>query len=125
MCVEEREGIEYDATARPLGVLRLSGADAEVELPDLAESWAWAHVQSMVPTAQIDAEVSSGSGAVIARFVCPRQLAAGRRYRAALVPAFDVARDAGLGRDVSQYTAASPAWVPRRDAGASSSCRCT
>ncbi|MET0661794.1 MAG: hypothetical protein ABWZ42_01555 [Ilumatobacteraceae bacterium] len=110
VCVEEREGIEYDATARPLGVLRLSGADAELELPDLAESWAWAHVQSMVSTAEIDSAVSSGSGAVIARFLCPRQLAAGRRYRAALVPAFDVARDAGLGLDVSQYTTAAPAW---------------
>lgn len=111
VCVEERDGIEYDATTQPLPVLRLSGADAELELPDLTESWAWAHVQSMVPKPQIDGELQSGSGAVIARLMCPRQLVGGRPYRAALVPALDVGRVAGLGQDAAQFTAARPAWT--------------
>lgn len=111
VCVEERDGVEFDASTQPLPVLRLSGDDAEIELPDLAESWAWAHVQSMVPKPQIDAELAAGSGAVIARLLCPRQLVGGRRYRAAVVPAFDVGRVAGLGLDPSEFTEAAPAWV--------------
>lgn len=111
VCVEEREGIEYDAGARPLPILRLSGSDADVELPDLAESWAWAHVQSMVAVPKIGEELAAGSGAVIARLICPRQLIAGRHYRAALVPAFDVGVAAGLGGDTSGFDAAAPAWV--------------
>jgi hypothetical protein len=110
VCVEQREGIEYDPTARPLPVLQMSGADADLELPDLAESWAWAHVQSMAPKPQIDAEVTGGSGAVIARLMCPRHLLGGRAYRAALVPAFDVGREAGLGHDAGAFAAAGPAW---------------
>jgi hypothetical protein len=111
VCVEEREGIEFDTTTQPLAVLRLSGADAEIELPDLGESWAWAHVQSMVPKPQIDGELQNSSGGVIARLMCPRQLVGGRRYRAAVVPAFDVGLAAGLGRDSSEFTTAGPAWI--------------
>jgi hypothetical protein len=110
VCVEQRDGIEYDARAQPLPVLRLSGDDAAAELPDLAESWAWVHVQSMVRGQDIAAEVERGTGAVIARLLCPRRLREDRTYRAALVPAFDVGRAAGLGEDVSAYAEAGPAW---------------
>lgn len=111
VCVELRDGVEFDGGARPLPVLRLAAGIASFELPDLAESWAWAHVQSMVPTPRIEDELAAGSGAVIARLVCPRQLIGGRSYRAALVPAFDVGRAAGLGLDTAAFTEAAPAWV--------------
>ena len=61
---------------------------AAEELPDLADSWAWAHVQSMVPAEEIPASLAEGNGAVVARLLAPRRLAEGRRYRVALVPAF-------------------------------------
>jgi hypothetical protein len=111
VCVEDREGIEFDDGARPLPVLRLSGKDVDLELPDLAESWAWAHVQSMVAVPRIEDELAAASGAVFARLVCPRQLIGGRRYRAALVPAFDVGCAAGLDGDTSEFDVAAPAWV--------------
>jgi hypothetical protein len=110
VCVELRDGIDYDANGQPLPVLRLSGDDAAVELPDLAESWAWVHVQSMVRGQDIAAEVERGTGAVTARLLCPRRLHQDRTYRAALVPAFDVGRAAGLGEDVLTFSEAGPAW---------------
>src|SRR6185312_12608722 len=47
------------------------------QLPDLADSWGWAHVQlSAEPSQQV------------ARLLCPRRLAATTRYRACIVPSF-------------------------------------
>lgn len=77
--------------------------DADVaELPDLRDSWAWAHVQT-----------STGAGGQIpagtlARLLCPRRLTAGTTYRACLVPAFASGRAAGLGS--SDATPHDPAW---------------
>ncbi len=59
------------------------------QLPDLTESYAWAHVQSIVPTAQVVGSLGE-PGSVLSRLVCPRRLAANRRYRAAVVAAFSV-----------------------------------
>lgn len=104
-------GAEFDATADPCAVLRLDAATAATELPDLAESWAWVHVHSAVPAGDVSAEVERGSGGVTARVLSPRRLRPGRRYRAALVPAFDAGRDAGLGlQPDSAPTQVRPAW---------------
>jgi hypothetical protein len=86
VCVEERAGVEYDPAGGP--VLRLTAEAAAVELPDLADSWAWAHVQSMVPAADVAASVAAADGAVLARLLAPRRLVEARTYRVALVPAF-------------------------------------
>lgn len=112
ICVEEDlPGVTVDLSARPCPVLRLDAATAALELPDLDESWAWAHVHSLVPAPRVAAEVAAGQGAVISRIVAPRRLGEGRRYRAALVPAFDAGRDAGLGRPVDpDATRLAPAW---------------
>lgn len=110
VCVEQRDGIHYEAQASPLPVLTVPGAEMAAELPDLTESWAWAHVQSMVPAPQIEGELAAGSGAVTARLICPRRLLPGRSYRAALVPAFDLGVQVGLGQDVSDATDLGPAW---------------
>ena len=74
-------------------------ADA-ADLPDLAESWAWAHVQSDVPPADTAAAAEMPDGRVIARLICPRRLLPNTRYRAALVNAW-TADGAGL----------APAWT--------------
>jgi hypothetical protein len=63
------------------------------ELPDLTESYAWAHVQSTKPPARVVAALADAPGAVIARLVCPRRLAPATRYRAAVVGAFAAAGD--------------------------------
>lgn len=112
ICVEaDLPGVEVDLSARPCPVLRLDAATAALELPDLDESWAWAHVHSLVPPPRVAAEVEAGRGAVTSRIMSPRRLREGRRYRAALVPAFDAGRDAGLGRPVDpDATRLAPAW---------------
>jgi hypothetical protein len=47
------------------------------QLPDLDDSWGWAHVQR-----------GSGPGADVARLMCPRRLSPSTRYRACIVPSF-------------------------------------
>lgn len=103
--VEEREGVELaSAGAGPLPVLSIEDpADARSELPDLAEAWAWAHVQAATV---VDADRPAGDAyaeepeAFLARLVCPRRLVEDTRYLACLVPAFEAGRRAGLGIDV-------------------------
>jgi hypothetical protein len=61
---------------------------ASDQLPDLAESYAWAHVQSAVHPQEVVASLTDTPGAVVARLVCPRRLAPDTRYRVAIVAAF-------------------------------------
>ena len=70
------------------------------ELPDLADAWAWAHVQSLVGLDGIAEAVAAAAGEVVARLLCPRRLLARRAWLACVVPAFDggVARRPGRAR---------------------------
>jgi hypothetical protein len=79
-------------------------------LPDLADSWNWAHVQVSGDAALSDA-LANAPGNVISRLLCPRRLDAETSYTAFLVPAFEIGRQAGLGQDVSGITTADPAWT--------------
>lgn len=96
--VEQRAG-ELPTFDAALGVhsFTISGAD----LPDLAESWAWAHVQT-------------SAGKTIARLLSPRHLRPDHHYVACVVPTFEAGRLAGLGRldDADKLTALAPAWAP-------------
>jgi hypothetical protein len=66
---------------------------AASELPDLAESWGWGHVQSAVPNEQLDDALSGAEGLVLSRLVCPRQLEPNTHYRVALVNAWMATAD--------------------------------
>ncbi|TFV61567.1 hypothetical protein E4P42_01350 [Mycobacterium sp. PS03-16] len=61
------------------------------QLPDLADSWGWAHVQRADDPAE-----------QVARLLCPRRLRESTRYRACIVPAF------GYLPAMRSY---SPAWL--------------
>ncbi len=96
--VEDRPGVTLDAgTFGRLDVLGIDAADGE--LPDLAESWAWAHVHA-------DDELVDTPAAAFAarpenfrsRLMCPRRLTPNTPWIAALVPAFEAGRASGLGR---------------------------
>ncbi len=63
------------------------------ELPNLDESYAWAHVQSVAAPSEVVDQLAVSPGSVIARLVCPRRLDPLTRYRAAVVGAFAVADD--------------------------------
>lgn len=88
------------------------------ELPDLAESWAWAHTQvvrsdATVPLADaVEEALTVVPDRVVSRLVSPRLLHSGTRYHACLVPAFEAGRLAGLGLPVpaDPATPAGPAW---------------
>ena len=88
VCVEDASAELVAASAdRPARLF----APAD-QLPDLAESYAWVHVQSIAPADGL-IESLSAPGTVVARVVCPRRLEPGIRYRAALVLAFDADGD--------------------------------
>ncbi len=84
------------------------------ELPDLVESYAWAHAQVIQsdPSQAVDGIFSGLPDQNLSRLVCPRRLKPATRYLACLVPAFDAGRKAGLGEEVSPEDTASlrPAW---------------
>lgn len=86
--------------------------DADIgQLPDLRDSWGWAHVQ-WAPGEGMGAGGGVQADPAVARLVCPRRLAAGVTYRACLVPAFDTGVVAGLGPGVAAGPGASPRTSP-------------
>jgi len=95
---------------RPLPRITVSDA----ELPDLNDSWAWAHVQSTVDSGSPDAAAAalapeSGGGAV-ARLLCPRRLRADTAYLACLAPSTRAGVQAGLGLPQDPGSALAMAW---------------
>ncbi|HTX95992.1 MAG TPA: hypothetical protein VME67_14700 [Mycobacterium sp.] len=105
---------------RPWLVLLVVTADNEVstdagypritvppdQLPDLSQSWAWAH-------AQLDDPADCVTGR--SRLLCPRQLPSGMPMRAILVPAFAAGLTAALGSPMRTApnpppTVHEPAW---------------
>jgi hypothetical protein len=84
------------------------------ELPDLSESWAWAHAQvvELNPSEPPDQILLSVPERNLSRLVCPRRLEPETHYLACVVPTFDAGRKAGLGLDVvaADEDRLSPAW---------------
>jgi hypothetical protein len=99
---------------RPLPSVELTAEDVASELPDLAESWLWAHAQAVSQKSRADeaglaAEMKQFQERNISRLVCPRRLEPRKNYVACVVPAFDGGRLRGLGQPVAAGTLA-PAW---------------
>jgi hypothetical protein len=97
----------------PLPVLQVPSSAVATELPDLRESWGWAHTQvateegaGPVDGAQLDRDPALN----VSRLVCPRRLQPGKRYVACLVPAFDVGAFRGLTGQQPTATTIGPAW---------------
>lgn len=99
---EDAADLEPGDGTRP-AVLQVS--DARAELPDLAQSHAWAH-------AQVEAlsDLTTPAERPISRLVCPRLLRSHTRYIAAVVPAFEAGRRAGLGLAVPASATTAAAW---------------
>jgi hypothetical protein len=108
---------------RPLAVLECP----LTELPDLAESSAWAHAQftgKLASDQKLEDALASSPQQTVSRLICPRKLeprkgGAGVGYLACLVPAFEVGRKAGLGEALTAVDEGTlaPAWdVNVRDA---------
>lgn len=96
-------------------ILRMPPETARRELPDLADSWAWAHAQIACATAgEIAGTLALHPDRTLARLLAPRRLHAFRPYHACVVPAFLSGRIAGLGGDPAGdpalVTGQEPAW---------------
>ncbi len=101
---------------QPLPVLVVPSAVAGVELPDLAESWAWAHTQLIAPDGgDIATALAEKPAMNVSRLVAPRRLEPGKRYAACLVPAFDVGVIRGLGGAPADDAPLRPAWATPAD----------
>ncbi len=113
--VRERDGVAITVPAGArLPVLSIDDK-ADEELPDLADSWAWAHVQLL------DADAGTTGDAVgraladhpnrnVSRLVCPRRLKENERWIACLVPAYDAGVQRGFG-STPAATDLQPAWT--------------
>ncbi|HZC98815.1 MAG TPA: hypothetical protein VFA46_01040, partial [Actinomycetes bacterium] len=102
--VRRQEGVRLDPNpAGPLPVLEITApARAAEELPDLAQSWAWAHAQiSGLTAGQAPADIlRDAPQRATSRLLCPRRLQAGVPYLACVVPTFALGVKAGLGQPV-------------------------
>lgn len=114
--VRRQEGVTLRTGAKPLPILEIADpAAAGDELPNLAESWLWAHGQAAsgdstdVNTLR---NVLAGDPALsLSRLLCPRLLTPNTDYIAAVVPAFEAGRKAGLGLPADSSQALEPAWT--------------
>jgi hypothetical protein len=107
---------------RPLPAVTVADAAA---LPDLSQSWAWAHGQVLgapdAPATNFDAASVAGLLArapsrLLARLLCPRQLQPRRSYQAFVVPAYARGRLAGTGQSTGSVDRLAPAWQPGQGA---------
>jgi hypothetical protein len=107
-------GLPVVTGGRPLPSISLKGVDAATELPDLSESWLWAHTQAVsqvmpADRAALSTELNTYPERNISRLVCPRRLDPRTDYVACVVPATDGGRLRGLGQPVPNDTL-QPAW---------------
>ena len=111
LAVVPRTELRFTAD-RPLPSLTADVA----ELPELIDSWLWAHaqvVQGDTPEA-LDQLLSSQPQRNLSRLLCPRRLEPFTAYTACLVPAFEAGRLAGLGEPVTGEDQLAPAWDAAR-----------
>ncbi len=110
IAVEKREGVEIKfQEGQPLPVLTIP-QDAYKDLPDLSESWAWAHAQ-ISTDAEVQTALESQPERTLARLMCPRHLKEKTAYYACVVPTYMGGVQAGLGEPVPDATALEPGWT--------------
>jgi len=100
---------------RPLPSVTVGHADIATELPDLGESWLWAHTQAIADLAPADrgalaTALNAAPAQNVSRLICPRRLKPGKNYIACVVPATDGGAARGLGKPVDVATL-GPAWT--------------
>jgi hypothetical protein len=82
------------------------------ELPNLSESWAWAHAHVVedAPPSSVADHLERHPHLNVSRLLCPRRLESGRDYIAAVVPALEHGLVAGLGQTPPDENTTKPAW---------------
>jgi hypothetical protein len=104
----------------PLPVLEIKAENVEAELPDLSESWAWAHAQvanSALDPGSLEKSLAGNPALTLSRLLCPRRLDPLTDYLACVVPTFELGRKAGLGLpikregELNEENQLLPAWT--------------
>jgi hypothetical protein len=114
--VRKQDGVTMrPGSSSSLPAIEIAPALVRDELPDLAESWLWAHGQV---AASENADVSTLCNSIsgdpnlsLSRLICLRLLAADTDYIACVVPTFEAGRKAGLGLPVDSDEVLKPAWL--------------
>jgi hypothetical protein len=96
---------------------------SQARLPDLSQSWAWAHAQLSgeqsgeqgIDDAALTDVLKNEPRRLISRLLCPRRLSPRTAYTAMLVPAFERGRLRGIGREPDEMRTVpldglEPAW---------------
>ena len=114
--VRRQNGVRLRAPrVEPLPVLEI-GAPARpgAELPDLAQSWAWAHAQVATRADAKESDLievlATRPELSVGRILSPRLLEPFTDYLACVVSAFEAGRLAGLGQVADANAALAPAW---------------
>jgi hypothetical protein len=116
---------EFERFAEPQQLLpAIRIFDPAATLPDLAQSWAWAHVQAVDELGgnvqeRVTYLLHQAPQRIISRLLCPRRLAPYTSYHAFVAPATLAGRLAGLGHDPAGPDGAVQAQDPAWSAGAS------
>jgi hypothetical protein len=119
LLVLDEEEFERDDRRMPLPVVTVKRKEA---LPPPDETWLFAHVHTEQDIGAGDLSdlekylkslqeaVTTDPDKIYSRLLSSRHLAPNRSYQAFLVPAFEVGRLAGLGRETLGVSAQKPAW---------------
>jgi hypothetical protein len=111
---EKSVGTPRVKPGQPLPSVLFTADKVASELPNLSESWLWAHAQAVSTAANskdLADELVAKPARNISRLVCPRRLVANKHYVACVVPAFEAGRLRGLGQPVPDaMTTLTPAW---------------
>ncbi len=106
---------EFDPMKEPPGPLPAINIHDITTLPDLSESWAWAHGQLAVDvkdqTLDVAGLLRTHPELAASRILCPRHLTPETAYTAFLVPAYDVGKFAGLGQQTSSGATLNRSWT--------------
>ncbi|HET6977870.1 MAG TPA: hypothetical protein VFI24_16180 [Pyrinomonadaceae bacterium] len=119
--VKKQDGVTFRVDRNlPLPVLEIKGAAKPGdELPDLSESWAWAHAQvagTDRDQTSLRSSLADKPALTVSRLLCPRRLDPLTDYLACVVPTFELGRRAGLGQqilpaDEQPPLGLAPSWI--------------
>jgi hypothetical protein len=97
--VKKGDGVQLDTSSDRTQLLQISSSDALAKLPDISQTWAWAHVQVIAdPGAQVVPMelLATAPDSVRSRLLFPGTLDAFASYYACVVPAFTADGSGGL-----------------------------
>ncbi|MBZ5687370.1 MAG: hypothetical protein LAP86_20310 [Acidobacteriia bacterium] len=108
LALKDDEFVVGGAGTSPLPCITVTSP--ENSLPDLSQSWAWAHVQADSTEKTNDDDRVVTKSPSLCRLLCPRQLEKNKSYSVFLVPTYEAGRLRGLGESGNPSPWNAPAW---------------